>query len=260
MQVTVGTSSIPGPARQINQDCIGMHSLAGGCLLVTIADGLGGYDASAEASALACDRVGEQLAKDCKRGALTRRALKAAVQAANLALWQQALERGTALKTTLSALVCLPQEALLAHVGDCRVFLVRAGKVSQLTTDHSWSNQMGFPRWPWLSGRAYSGSRHRLHRVLGDHPLVRIDTSRMPSQPGDRFILCSDGVWGSIAPSDFAALVIREESDQALAELVTSEALARGGTDDASAAVVSVTEALQVASGKQEKHIYGSST
>lgn len=240
MQVTVGTSSIPGPARQTNQDCIGMHSLAGGCLLVTIADGLGGYDASAEASALACVRVGEQLAEDCKRGALTRRALKAAVLAANLALWQQALEQSTVLKTTLSALVCLPEEALLAHVGDCRIFLVRAGKVTQLTTDHSLSQQMGFLRWVWLSGQTHSGSRHRLHRVLGDHPLVRVDTARILPQLGDRFILCSDGVWGSISPPDFAALVVREESDQALAELVTSEALARGGTDDASAAVVSV--------------------
>jgi len=240
MQLTVGTSSILGPARQINQDCISMHSLAGGCLLVTIADGLGGYDASAEASALACDWVGEQLATDCRRGALTRRVLKAAVQGANLTLWQQALERSTALKTTLSALVCLPEEALLAHVGDCRVFLVREGKVTQLTTDHSWSNQMGFLRWGWLSGQAHSGSRHRLHRVLGDHPLVRVDTARIVPQRGDRFILCSDGVWGSIPSPDFADLVTREESDQALADLVTSEALACGGTDDASAAVVSV--------------------
>jgi serine/threonine protein phosphatase PrpC len=240
MQLTVGSSSIPGPARTINQDCISMHSLAGGCLLVTIADGLGGYDASAEASALACARVSEQLAEVCKRGTLTRRALQAAFQSVNLALWQQALDQSTALKTTLSALACTPTEALIGHVGDCRVFLVRQGKVSQLTTDHSLSQQMALLRWVWLSGQAHSGSRHRLHRVLGDHPMVQVDTARVAPTPGDRFVLCSDGVWGSMSPPDLAALITREESDQALAELVTSEALARGGTDDASAAVVSV--------------------
>lgn len=240
MQLTVGTSSIPGPARKVNQDCVAIHSLTGGCLLVTIADGLGGYDASAEASALACDRVSEQLAKDCERGALTRRALKAAVQAANLALWQQAVDRATALKTTLSVLACTPTEALIGHVGDCRVFLVRESKVAQLTTDHSLAHQMALLRWAWLSGQAHSGSRHRLHRVLGDHPMVQVDTARVVSQADDRFILCSDGVWGSISSPDFTNLVNGTESDQALAKLITSEALARGGTDDASAAVVSI--------------------
>jgi protein phosphatase len=240
MQLTVGTSSLPGPSRKINQDCIAMQSLAGGSVLVTIADGLGGYDASAEASALACDWVSEQLAAECKRGALTRRALKAAVQGANLTLWQQAMDRATALKTTLSTLVCTPEEALIAHVGDCRVYLVREGKVTQLTTDHSWSQQVGLLRWSWLSGRVHSGSRHRLHRVLGDHPMVQVDTAHLAPQSGDRFVLCSDGVWSSFTALDFAALVVRDESEQALADLVTSEALARGGTDDASAAVVSV--------------------
>jgi protein phosphatase len=240
MQLTVGTSSLPGPSRNINQDCISMQSLAGGSVLVTIADGLGGYDASAEASALACDWVSEQLAADCKRGALTRRALKAAVQGANLALWQQAMDRSIALKTTLSTLACTPEEALIAHVGDCRVYLVREGKVTQLTTDHSWSQQVGLLRWSWLSGRVHSGSRHRLHRVLGDHPMVQVDTAQVAPQSGDRFILCSDGVWSSFSSQEFAALVTREESEQALADLVTGEALARGGTDDASAAVVSV--------------------
>src|SRR5579871_153748 len=254
MQLTVGTSSIPGPSRQINQDCIATHSAVGGSVLVTIADGLGGYDASAEASALACDWVSAQLAEDCKRGALTRRALKAAVQGANLALWQQALDRSIALKTTLSALVCTPGEALIAHVGDCRVYLVRAGQVTQLTTDHSLARQMGLLRWTWLSGQAHTGSRHRLHRVLGDHPMVQVDTARVEPQSGDRFILCSDGVWGSISAPEFAALITREESDQALADFVTSEALARGGTDDASAAVVSVGML------EQEKHAHGSST
>jgi serine/threonine protein phosphatase PrpC len=240
MELTVGTSSIPGPARNINQDCIGMQSLAGGCLLVTIADGLGGYEASAEASALASKWVSAHLKEAGERAALTQRTLKSAFQGANLALWQQAMDSSTALKTTLSALICTPTEALIGHVGDCRVFLVRAGSVSQLTTDHSLSQQMGLLRWAWLSNQAHSGSRHRLHRVLGDHPMVRVDTTRVATQPGDRFLLCSDGVWGSMSSADFTALVTKAESDQALAELLTGEALARGGTDDASAAFVSI--------------------
>ncbi len=240
MQLTVGTSSIRGPARAINQDCVSRRPLAGGWLLVTIADGLGGFDESAEASALACTRVSERLAEVCTCGSLTSRALQAAVQAANLDLWQQALDRATALKTTLSVLACSPAEGLIGHVGDCRVFLVRQGKVSQLTVDHSLAQQMAPLRWTWLSSQVRSGSRHRLHRVLGNHPLVRVDMGRVEPHPSDRFVLCSDGVWGSMSSADFAALITRDAGDQELAELLTSEALTRGGSDDASAAVVTV--------------------
>ncbi len=238
MPLKVGTSSLAGPARTSNQDCIATRALAGGGLLVCIADGLGGYDASAEASALACDWVSAQLAKECEQGALTRRALKAAVQAANLALWQQALDRATALKTTLSVLVCLPGEALLAHIGDCRVTLVREGIARQLTRDHSWSRDLGVLGWVLHGGR--QRTRHVLHRALGDQPMVRVDTARVDLRPGDRFVLCSDGVWGNLSASAFAALVMEPLDDQSLAERLTREALASGGSDDASAAVVSM--------------------
>jgi serine/threonine protein phosphatase PrpC len=146
--------------------------------------------------------------------------------------------RATALKTTLSVLVCLPGEALLAHVGDCRVVLMRDGGTRQLTRDHSWSRDLGALGWVLRGGR--KRTRHVLHRALGDQPMVRVDTAQMVSLPGDRFVLCSDGVWGGLSASAFAALVLEPLDDQSLAERLTREALAAGSTDDASAVVVSV--------------------
>ena len=240
MQVTVGASSLPCLARDHNQDCVVTQSLAGGGLLVGIADGLGNYTASAEASAKACAWVSAYLKEVSERGALTQRILKTTVQSANLHLWQLALERATALKTTLSAVVCLPDEALLAHVGDCRVLLVRDGMLRQLTRDHSWSREMRFFGWIQRGSLAQHRSRHFLSRALGDQPLVRIDTTRVELRADDRFILCSDGVWSSISAPDFAAFASKQTDDQALADTLTREAQARGGTDDASAAVISV--------------------
>jgi len=238
MPLMVSTSSLAGPARASNQDCLTTQSLAGGGVLVCIADGLGGYEASAEASGFACDWVSAQLAAYSKQDILTQRALKAAVQDANLRLWQQALDRATALKTTLSVLVCLPDEALLAHVGDCRVLLVRDGHMLQLTRDHSWSRDLSV--FGWLLHGGQKRTRHTLHRALGDQPIVRVDTARLALQAGDRFVLCSDGVWGYLSASAFAALALAPLDNQSLAERLAGEALAVGGVDDASAAVVSV--------------------
>jgi PPM family protein phosphatase len=237
MRVTVGASSLSGPAREGNQDCIATQPLDGGGMLVSIADGLGGYAASAEASAKACAWMSTYLKEVSERGALTQRILKTTVQSANLHLWQLALERATALKTTLSAVVCLPDEALLAHVGDCRV---RDGTLRQLTRDHSWSREMRFFSWIQRGSLAQHRSRHFLSRALGDQPLVRVDTARVELKADDRFILCSDGVWSSISAPDFAAFASKHTDDQTLAETLTREAQARGGTDDASAAVISV--------------------
>ncbi len=143
--------------------------------------------------------------------------------------------------------------AYLAHVGDCRVYhvrqtQVRQTQVRQLTRDHSWSRELGVLRLLWRLGRAGPPSRHILSRALGDQPIVRVDVAQLAAHPGDRFILCSDGVWGSIGPSDFTALAILDMDDHTLAQSLTAAALARGGTDDATAAVVSVqrvTEQLE---------------
>jgi serine/threonine protein phosphatase PrpC len=248
MRLTVGSSSIGGAARGHNQDRVLAQPLTAGGLLVVIADGLGGYAASEEASALASRWVAARLEEAGRQGTLTRHIMVDAVQGANLALWQLGCERSSALKTTLSALLCTPTEAYLAHVGDCRVYHVRQAHVRQLTRDHSWSRELGVLSLLWRFGRGGTPSRQILSRALGDQPIVRIDAAQLIAHPGDRFVLCSDGVWGSISPSDFTALATLDIDDHALAENLTAAALARGGTDDATAAVVSVqrvTEQLE---------------
>ena len=240
MRLTVGSSSIRGAARGHNEDRVFAQPLTAGGLLVVVADGLGGYAASEEASAFASMWVAARLEEASRRGTPTRHAMVDAVQGANLALWQLGYERSSALKTTLSALLCTPTGTYLAHVGDCRVYHVRQVDVRQLTRDHSWSRELGVLSLLWRLGRGGPPSRHALSRVLGDQPIVRIDVAQLAAHPGDRFVLCSDGVWGSISPSDFTALATVDVDDHALAESLTAAAVARGGTDDATAAVVSV--------------------
>jgi serine/threonine protein phosphatase PrpC len=241
MSLSAAACSVRGTERAVNQDHVTLQALDDQAVLAVIADGLGGYAHSEAASSLAASLVCTHVEQSAHRTSARRDALKRAVQAANLALWQHALERDQPMRTTLTALMCTPDEAFLAHVGDCRIYVLRAGAARLLTRDHSWAGEA--KRWRWLlpvAVPAHAGqARHALTRVLGDQPIVHVDTIRFAVQPSDRYILCSDGVWSSVPASRLAALAAEQMDDVALVSALTREAQARGSTDDASAVVVS---------------------
>lgn len=246
MIFSVGVSSSRGTERAVNQDSVHTQPLLESGLLAVIADGLGSYAASAEASARAATLVAAQISEASQRGIVDRRALRDAVQHANQMLWREALERAAALKTTLTALVCLPGTALLAHVGDCRAYLVRDAQVKTLTTDHSLSAELGFIRRFLPTSSGSRSSRHVLNRVLGEHPIVRIDLHTIDLRAGDRLLLCSDGVWASIDDTSLQMLATGGDDEQQLVERLIAEAQRRGGTDDGSAIMISVGAATKL--------------
>ncbi len=242
MQLSAGACSARGTERAVNQDYVTVHALDDQSLLAVIADGLGGYAHSEVASMLATSLVHTHIVESMHRRGPWVALLKRAVQAANLALWQRAIEHNLPMKTTLSALVCTPEEALLAHVGDCRIYVLRAGEAHLLTRDHSQVHEAGVWRWLLRAPLLTAGgqARHSLTRVLGDQPIVNVDTCRRAVQSGDRFVLCSDGIWCVVSAAHIAMLATEQEDDASLAHTLACEAQARGGTDDASAIVVSL--------------------
>ena len=241
MHLTAGVATASGMSRAINQDCAQVQFTDAGILVAVIADGLGSYTHSAEASALACDVVKKRLL--ATPTPLDRRTMVATVQAANVELWQNATDRGVHLKTTLTVLVCDLRQVMIAHVGDCRAYLLRDRTVRQLTHDHSQAGEGGFLRHLLRPG-APPASRHRLNRVVGDHPMVQVDVESVPMQATDRFLLCCDGVWGALPDVKLAALMLAETSDDdALANQLVQAAQAHGSTDDATAVVISARDA-----------------
>lgn len=242
MRVSAAACSARGIERAVNQDHVNVQAVNDQAVLAVIADGLGGYAYSETASALAVSRVYAHIEQSTQRRGPWLASLKQAVQAANLDLWREAIEREHAMKTTLSALICSPAEALVAHVGDCRIYVVRAGEARLLTRDHSRAQEARAWRWllrmplPAAGGQA----RHALTRVLGDQPIVQVDSIRLRAEPGDRFILCSDGIWSGVSSAHIAALAAEHEHDAVLAHTLARAAQAHGSTDDASAVVVTL--------------------
>jgi protein phosphatase len=246
-----GLRSDPGQVRPHNEDFVGFFVPEGGDEhwdrgpLFVVADGLGGHAAGEVASRVAV----EGMVAAWRQGApgAPNQALRTAARAANVAVYDAALEGGRrGMGTTLTALTLAGREAQIAHVGDSRAYLVRGGDCRQLTADHSRVGELLRMRLITPEQAASHPARSMLTRSLGAEAAVQIDLVRQPVEPGDRFVLCSDGLWDSVARAEIAEVVASAgagepaspaEAARALVEL----ALERKAPDNVSAAVVWVT-------------------
>jgi serine/threonine protein phosphatase PrpC len=224
-----------GCKRKNNEDAFGVfqpEDAARGCLLV-LADGMGGAAAGEVASRLAVDTVGAAYEQWKKRGQ-ARDALTHAIQSANRAVQSQAsgdpsLE-GMGTTCTVAALVGL--ELTIGHVGDSRAYLIRQGKIEQITQDHTLAGELA--RVAGSRGVAVpESSSHVLTRCIGAQPDVQVDVSPKPIhlEDGARIVLCSDGLSNVVEAEEILDLVSTgtpAEGCDALIEL----ARARGGADN----------------------------
>lgn len=169
-------------------------------------------------------------------------ALDRVISAQNLWLAGMNQRRQPALGlTTLTALVLRGQSYTLAHVGDTRAYLLRAGALAQLTVDHV---------------VAHRDFAHQLTRCLGldDHLLVEYSQGDLHS--GDLFLLLSDGVHGSLPERELRALLVRGLPAQALADELVQTALRRGSSDNLTALVVQVCGVLEATLHDEERRAH----
>jgi protein phosphatase len=208
--------------------------------LFMVADGMGAHAAGELASKMACEAVAHTYRKSADRGGAE--ALRDAVRAANASIYErgQANAEFQGMGTTASVLVLLPTTAIVAHVGDSRVYRLRAGKLEQLTFDHSLVWEMT------AAGQLPSGKvaefipKNIITRSLGPHHDVQVDMEGpFPLQPGDTFLMCSDGLSGQLKDEEIGALLSALEPADAVGVLVDVANL-RGGPDNITALVVRV--------------------
>jgi protein phosphatase len=243
--VTAALSDV-GLRRGNNQDAF-VVSLAGddadwfrrGHLFV-VADGMGAHAAGELASKMACETVPHTYRKS--PGGAAPSALRQAVTAANNNIFErgQANAEFQGMGTTCSALVLLPREAFVAHVGDSRVYRLRGGQLEQLTFDHSLVWEM------MAAGQMPRGEiagvipKNIITRSLGPHHDVQIDMEGpFPLEVGDTFLLCSDGLSGQLKDDELGAFLAVLSPSEAVRTLVDVANL-RGGPDNITAIVVRV--------------------
>lgn len=253
---SIGASTHPGMVRRDNED-----SYVATDGLFMVADGMGGHQAGEVASELAVQTVREAKA----RGLMSADDLATAVQRANDAIRREAA--GTrdraGMGTTLTGIAVLdlgpsgevPEGGgttadrtmlAIANVGDSRTYLWRDRRLTAVTIDHSYVQEL-------VSGGQITEQEARLHprrnivtRALGIDPNVRVDTWTMPAVRGDRFVVCSDGLVDEVPDHEIAALLEGVADPQQAAESLVSMANRHGGRDNVTVVIVDVVDGVEL--------------
>lgn len=241
-ELTVGAMTHPGWERTVNEDSLGLPkgipqaTLARKGHLYIVADGIGGHQAGDVASQMAVEIIRRTYYEDPDPDIAA--SLQRAVAAANAEIYRQAQDPAYArMGATLVAAVVRGDELIVANAGDSRAYLLRGGTLQQLTSDHTWVAELVAAGILTPEEAAHHDMRHIVTRSLGAESTVEADVRPYRLLPGDRLLLCSDGVWEPVAETEKTRL-LRHGKPQATAAALVNQAVAAGGADDATALVV----------------------
>jgi serine/threonine protein phosphatase PrpC len=226
-----------------------------------VADGMGGHAAGEVASKMAVEAVTEALqeARDeigkFARGPTDqgRRSLVSALENAVRQAHQSVFQRGAAetdkqgMGTTLDVVLIAGSEAFVAHVGDSRTYLVRDHRAAQITTDHTVAEVLVIEGKLSIEEAQISPLRTILVNAIGVAPDVGVEMAHVRLRPGDRLLLCSDGLHDYFPlEQEVSDYVSDNDPDEALYKMVTV-AKNRGGHDNITGIVLEVLETKDVA-------------
>jgi serine/threonine protein phosphatase PrpC len=230
-----------GRKRSANEDCFALAPELG---LYLVADGMGGHRAGRVASDLAAEGTLDALRRVRNAEASLTEKLRYCVSAANHVIYAAARNKSElrGMGTTLVALLAGAGRIALAHVGDSRAYLIRAGRIRQLTDDHSLVAELVRRR--ELSARAARGHPHRhvLTRALGVRRATEPDLAELTPAPQDVVLLCSDGLTGHLLDEEIAKVVASDSDLEAACEQLVAIANSRGGEDNITVALVRCDE------------------
>lgn len=237
---TAVASSHRGLRRRENED---RYALAPELGLFVVADGMGGHTAGQIASQLACDTALRAI--HALEGAPVSPAekLRQAAACANHAIFEEAQRKPdlTGMGTTLVALLASGNRMALAHVGDSRAYLIRAGQMRRLTDDHSLVGDL--LRRHEISEDTARGhpQRHVLTRAVGIRRQVEADLAEITPQDGDLFVLCSDGLTTHLMDAEIGELAGRAGELQTTCDELVDRANQRGGEDNTTVVLVRIS-------------------
>jgi len=208
--------------------------------LFVVADGMGAHAAGELASAIATEKIAMHYFRSSSED--HAEAIQQAFIEANTAIFQrgQSNPEFHNMGTTASSLVLVPEGAIVAHVGDSRVYRLRQSVLEQLTFDHSlvWEMEASMQLTGGVVGEGIP--RNVITRSLGPHESVEVDVEGPFSiEHGDRFLICSDGLTGLVEDTEIGVLIDCLPEELATRALVDLANL-RGGPDNVTVIIVRV--------------------
>lgn len=231
MMLTAAARTDVGLRRTVNEDCFALAADLG---LYLVADGMGGHTAGQLASRLATAGTVAALRRAATTDATPTEKLRYCIAAANRHVFDTAQKKPelAGMGTTLVAVLASPGRIALAHVGDSRAYLIRAGRIRQLTDDHSLVAEL--VRRQEISAVAARGHPHRhvLTRALGVRRAVEADLAEFTPVPGDVMVLCSDGLTSHVEDGEIAEAVAGAGELESVCSSLVDLANERGGEDN----------------------------
>jgi protein phosphatase len=235
-----------GLVREGNEDCLGHFPPATPAevrsrgWLFALADGVGGHERGEVASRLAVDSVLEGFGKAAP-GAQLASLLPKLVQNANGQVYAAASGKVVGgMATTLVLCALRFDQAVITHAGDSRCYLIRDGRATPLTRDHTLAvDQVNLGL---LSAQeaVEAPTRHVLSRAVGGDMVITPDTTQIQLDPEDVLLLCSDGLHGPLPAAEIAYVITRREDLQAAAQRLVAIANERDGSDNVSVQLIRI--------------------
>jgi PPM family protein phosphatase len=250
VSINIGKSTNLGNYRENNEDSIEVKAFPD-LTITVVADGMGGQAAGEIASKRAVDIIPRELRKSITAGTTADAAkvmIRRAIVQANeeiMAMGQLDKEMKNMGTTVVSAVWRKGPELFIAGVGDSRAYLVRGGKIQQLTVDHSLAQALVEAK----TISAAEAKEHKFRNVLwkylgskevGEGPEVSV----LPLQVGDRYILCTDGLHGVVPDDKLIQFASGHENPQACADGLVQLALESGSRDNVSCIIIDVTDSV----------------
>jgi len=210
--------------------------------LFVLADGVGGHEKGEVASQTAVESIvaGFPRAKD---GESHSALLQRLVQEANASIFEAAVSGGrdsAGMATTIVACALRYDRVSVAHVGDSRCYLIRNGKVAQITRDHTMAGEQVRLGLITAQEAAEGETNHILSRSLGTELIANVDTNDHQVFAGDVLLLCSDGLHGVVDASEMAAICGHGMDLHQAAEKLVALANDRGGGDNISVHLIRI--------------------
>lgn len=247
----VGHGSDVGRVRPLNEDYhrvwqfpVGVNFLT----LLAVADGMGGAAAGEVASKLAMQVLDESFSRYTEAlnqgrpmvgiEVLTEKAIRLANRRVHSAAVKHEGQRG--MGTTLTVVAIFEAKAYLGHVGDSRGYLIREGKIYQLTKDHSWVEEQLEKGLITQEEAEVHEWRNLITRALGTRPQVVPDIIEVSVKSNDVFVMATDGLHGLVSPEEILEEISRTKDHQSSVEYLIARANERGGHDNITLVIAEV--------------------
>ena len=226
-------------ARSVTPRWTGRIDVSDRGALLAVSDGLGGAQAGELASALVVSSLASAL--ESRVDDLSSQAqLSDAVKGAHDTVWGEACARGIKMGATLTALYVRGTAAYVAEVGDSRAYLVRAGRMTQLTKDQSYVQMLVDSG---AVGREEAQSlpfRNIILQAMGHQPHLSVALGRLELRRRDCLLLCSDGLTNEMSDGEIRSLILESPDLVLAADRLVEFANERGGRDNTTVVLVGV--------------------